>query len=247
MNFIFTGIRYFDIDSCWQDDSEPKGAWACHGSAYAGSIHKIFKQIDLWMNEERNRNEVIVIHFNRDTDESKADQIGADILKLLKQFWVTKSNNEETPLTIQTSTIATLASSIAKNRRIYVIGFTPLFRDSLIIPHDRVGYTWVDMTFINSKTCGNLINKMDDKRCYRESFHRFTRYDLYLKYGLCRDHMAFFCRQYMEYGVKNCFEDTQRNRRTVNFIVVDYATEKVVRVAAEQNRRNIKFFLQRDV
>ena len=196
------------------------------------------------MNEKQNRNEVIVLHFNRDFEEDTTANVGADILKLLKQFWDTKGSNGETPLTLQTSTSATLGRSIAMNRRIYVIGHTSLVRDSLIIPHYTVGYTWVSMTYINSNGCQNLIEKMDDKRCFRESFHQFTRYDLYLSSGLCIHDMASSCRQHIDVGVEKCFDGTRRNRRTVNFIVVDYATEKVVRVAAEQNRRNIKLFLQ---
>ena len=59
--------RYFDIDACW--NSNENAAYTCHMAAYGGAIAKMLDQVDAWMN--KNRNEVVVLHFNRDYDKSE--------------------------------------------------------------------------------------------------------------------------------------------------------------------------------
>ena len=44
-------------------------------AAYAGPISKVLDQVDAWM--KNNRNEVVVLHFNRDYDkEGEPRKIG---------------------------------------------------------------------------------------------------------------------------------------------------------------------------
>ena len=60
---LVLGVRYFDIQACWVDEYEPKGAWVCYKSAYAGPVKAVLEQIDLWMNEPYNRNEVSIMEY----------------------------------------------------------------------------------------------------------------------------------------------------------------------------------------
>ena len=48
-NQLKMGIRYFDIDTCWENNGSkfpPKGAWSCHAGAYGGPIAKyMYRQV----------------------------------------------------------------------------------------------------------------------------------------------------------------------------------------------------------
>ena len=57
--------RYFDIDTCWYEYY--KTSYTCHMAAYGGPISKMLDQVDAWM--KKHRNEVVVLHFNRDYDK----------------------------------------------------------------------------------------------------------------------------------------------------------------------------------
>lgn len=74
------GIRYLDIDTCFVDSGRwERGPWTCHSGAFGGTIRKMLKQIDEWM--QRHPYEVVVIKFGRDTVHSKAQKIGSEILE----------------------------------------------------------------------------------------------------------------------------------------------------------------------
>lgn len=245
------GVRYFDIDSCWEDNYKPNSAWICHSGAYGGSIKKMIQQIDDWMNEPANRNEVIVIHFNRDFDRTDSDKTGADIIKQLSDKW--EPSNKQLAagqLAIETSVGRKLGESIKKNQRIHIIMHTSLsgsYRKPWIISQWNVGFTWTSMTFLASSGCKNLMNAMGETRCRKEASHRFVRYDMYLSSGLCVDDLASVCRKYIKTGVEKCFKGTYARRRTVNFIVVDYVGSEVINAAVQHNKRNIKVYLGRSV
>ena len=257
------GIRYLDIDACWEDDEGyGKEAWSCHGDAYGGKISKILNQVDRWMNERKNRNEVIVIHFNRDADDQDVDKTGADIIKQLKRWKPKGTVQPPKKVTIQGNIHATLEESIVANKRIYIIMNEKLLKNNKhprwILWNWLVGFTWSDYTESattpKSKIC-KKIEKNLEKRCQEESSKgmTFTRYDLYIPTGsyyvvsnpvwaMCNDDAAYYCRRWIDMGVKACFNETKSHRRTVNFIVVDYIDEVVVNAAKKQNEENIKFF-----
>ena len=71
------GIRYFDMDTCW---NEVEAACChCRGSscAYTSSVMTALKQIDSWM--KSHPNEVIFIHFNRDVQEGYNKEIATSL------------------------------------------------------------------------------------------------------------------------------------------------------------------------
>ena len=251
-NQLKLGIRYFDIDACWQDTYEPKGAWICHKDAYANSVQRMINDIDKWMNEPANRNEVVVIHFNRDSADADSDKTGADIIKQLKEKWEPNSKRTNAKeLSIQPSMNTKLADAIKANQRIYVISHWKLVSDfqryPWIIGYWNVGYTWTSMKYLNSNGCYALIRAMGEDRCSKEAYHAFVRYDLYLTSGLCVHDLASKCRRYINEGVQECFKGTSKSKSTVNFIVVDYADNEVIKATRSQNIQNIKLYLGKDV
>ena len=233
------------------DEYEPKGAWVCHKNAFAGPVQAILEQIDLWMNEPYNRNEVVVLHFKSERKYEYKTMTGANIIRQLSEKWEPSDlKNTLRKLSIQPSIEVKLGDAIRYNQRIYVIMHNELVlgnRESWIIPHWTVGQTYTDMTFIGSNGCYNLQKEMAESRCQREAAHTFVRYDMYLKSGLCKKHLASYCRRFISGGVGKCFVGTSTRRRTVNFVVVDYVNDEVILTARNQNVENIQFFLKKTV
>merc|ERR1740124_548999 len=111
-----------------------------------------------------------------------------------------------------------------------------------MLPHWTVGSTWTKMNFVGSKECRSLMRETSGANCQQAATRTFVRYDLYLYAGLCRNDLADYCRKYIRTGVQNCFKGAWHRRSTVNFIVVDYATPEVVKVAKCLNFINIEFY-----
>jgi len=248
---LVLGIRYFDIKACWVEKYEPRGAWVCHKNTFAGPLRSVLEQIDLWMNEPYNRNEIVVIHLQGEPEQRGGDktQIGANIINQIMKMWEpSDSRNTLRRLAIQPSVEVKLGDAIRYNQRIYVIMHNELVlghREPWIIPHWTVGRTNTDMSYLQSKGCYKLMDTMSKEKCQQESTHRFVRYDMYLKNGLCRRHLASKCRKFIHDGLSKCFTKTSTRRRTVNFVVVDYVNEEVVRAVRNQNIENIQYFLHK--
>ena len=87
------GIRYFDIDTCYGSNYGANEALNCHcpsggkefECAYANSIEKGLFQIEEWMKSIPN--EVVIIHFNRDSQEDYRDKIAKSLEAVLLQLW----------------------------------------------------------------------------------------------------------------------------------------------------------------
>ncbi|XP_065676689.1 uncharacterized protein LOC100201425 [Hydra vulgaris] len=235
------GVRYFDIDVCWDTFYKPESPWTCHQRAFGGSIKAILEQINNWMN--KNRNDVVVLHFNRDaTDPEKA---GPAVMKQILDLWGAPKAGE---LAIQTNKYATLGQSILDNKRIYIIMAQKLTnniadKSNYINEHD-VGFTWTSKHGATQSDAKELIEEMGENRCERETFgHFFVRYDLYLTWGLCNDDLAALVKPFIRQGTSGCYTGTSRQKKTVNFILVDYVDEEVVNVANDLNKINIKNFM----
>lgn len=240
------GLRYFDVDPCWVETHKPAGIWICNKPAYAGSVRTMFRDIDEWLNEPHNRNEIVVIHFTRDYEKKNRDLISSELHKMLLVLWEpTNERLENRELTLATSTSLKLREAISRNQRIFfIIHQSLVLRDQpWLIPHWSVGYTWTQMKFVGSKGCQSLMRDISGIRCQREAARTFLRYDLYLTSGLCVYDLAKYCRKYIKYGVHKCFEGAWTRKSTVNFIVVDFANEVVVKAAKCQNFRNIQYYL----
>ena len=141
----------------------------------------------------------------------------------------------------------TLGKAIRRNQRIYIIMHENMSQnsESWLFSHHYVGYTWHSMSFINSGGCSSLAEKVADN-CYKEARRPFVRLDLYLSYGLCIDDLASWCNTKIKSTAEKCRKNARKRGRTVSFIVVDYADlspgRDVVKVAREENLKNIQFF-----
>lgn len=246
---LVQGIRYFDIEVRWVEKYEPQGAWACYKNACAGPVKLVLEQIDLWMNEQFNRNEVIVLNFRNGRKKKGITLAGSDVIEHLLNKWEPSNpSNNFRELSIQPSLDVTIGDAVRQNQRIYIIMDNDLVighRKKWIIPHWVVGVVSQSMSFIRSRGCYNLMKRLSGFKCQKEAAHTFVRYDMFLKIGLCRKHLAKYCRKFISGGVKKCFLGTSLQRRTVNFIVVDYADDDVIMAARKQNVENIQFFLNK--
>ena len=83
------GVRFFDVDTCWDTKNNEALNWHCPGTegkncAYAGSIEKGLKQIESWLTA--NANDVIIIHFNHNSQKNYRVKIANDLKRLLLKF-----------------------------------------------------------------------------------------------------------------------------------------------------------------
>ena len=179
--------------------------------------------------------------------------LGADIIKRLKSYWEpTKERLKSKQLAIQTHYHATLGEAIKNNQRIYIFMHDELsdlagHKGWLFWQH-HVGFTWHSMTFITSNGCQKLADKVASN-CAKEAsktYRSLVRLDLYLSSGLCIHDMASWCNKKMPAAADKCRINARKYRKTINFIVIDYADlgagRKVADVARKQNLENIKYF-----
>ena len=150
---------------------------------------------------------------------------------------------------MQTDYDATLGDAVSTNQRIYIIMHTALSQraEPWLFWQHYVGYTWHSMSFIASKGCSSLADKVAEN-CDREAGKGMSlvRLDLYLTYGLCVDDLASWCNEKIKLAAGKCRQNARKYRKTVNFLVIDYADldpgKNVVKIAREENERNIKYF-----
>ena len=57
------------------------------GYRYAGLITEVLRQINTWMDNEENRNEVIGLLFTNNSPETNKSVIIEEIIRLLEQEW----------------------------------------------------------------------------------------------------------------------------------------------------------------
>ena len=173
---------------------------------------------------------------------------GKNIIHQIKRYWNPTTIRLRTKqLSVQTDFDATLSDAITKNQRIYIIMHEDMSEqsESWLFSQHNVGYTWHSMSFIESAGCSLLAEKVADN-CYRQASKQLVRLDLYLSYGLCINDLASWCNTKIRSSAQECRKNARMRGRTINFIVVDYAGlgsgRDVVKVAREENMRNIQFF-----
>ena len=95
------GVRFFDVDICW--DTENKEALNCHcpgtegkNCAHAGSIDNVLKQIKSWLT--KNVNDVIIIHFNHNSQKNYREKIANNLKRLFLKFWGPESGSSTTKM-----------------------------------------------------------------------------------------------------------------------------------------------------
>jgi len=223
------GIRFFDIDLCYESSSKYGiGLWTCHNGAFGGKMSKFFDQVDRWMNEERNRNEIVVLQFNRDYEKDERENIKRSLAQELKARWDPAVGNGK--LSMQTAWWRVkLGTSIRNNQRIYVFVNENIrnSKERFLFPAGYIGYTWKSMAYLGSNDCKDLANAVSDNcKIQAKDGYYFIRLDLTLTWGLCNDDLAKICNRHIDYSTKKCYENIRsvnRNVNTVNFIVTDYS------------------------
>lgn len=249
------GIRFFDIDLCFEhDNSYGAGLWTCHSGAFGGPMTKFFDQIDRWMNEPKNRNEIIALQFNRDYEKGEEKNIGTALMKELKSRWNPSNENiRKKKLSMQTYLHETIGQAVKTNQRIYTFVHYRL-REKLYEPfllwEHYIGYTWQQMGYVGSNECKKLSDAVSNKCGQQGEHQKLVRLDLTLTWGLCNDDMAYKCNQLIADASNKCYANIKKqagNKRfkisTVNFIVVDYAHRypgvNTVKIAKEMTLKYI--------
>lgn len=175
---------------------------------------------------------------------------GQNIIDQIKDRWnPTRERLSNKKLSVQTNYHSTLGEAISRNQRIYVIMHTELsdMSEPWLFWQHYVGYTWHSMSFIASRGCSALADKVAEN-CDKEAGKGMSlvRLDLYLTYGLCVDDLAGFCNKKIKSAAEKCRKNVRKHRKTVNFLVVDYADaspgKDVVQVAKMENLKNIKYY-----
>ena len=176
------GVRYLDIDLCYEErDGYDKGVWACHGDAYGGPMTMFLEQVDEWLSEDDNRNDVVVLHFNRDHEQGgNEEKIGDGIIKLLEDQW----GPSQSGIRMQSDIGATLGESVADNKRVFIFLHSRLQQHlqsgkPYLFSERFIGYTWRDEKFIGPNACTRFAKSLGSK-CSHEEWHKFIRLDFYM-------------------------------------------------------------------
>ncbi|EDO36264.1 predicted protein [Nematostella vectensis] len=266
------GIRYFDIDTCYvgkgNGDWWKEGAWTCHmgpaGAAFAGPVRQLLNQIRNWMEKPEHRNEVIVIKFGRDVEESKnRKNIYEDILKTLKDF-----NWKPTQATLHKKSLTTnaefgknykwptLRSAIESNQRVFVFMSEKLLEHEdpaefhnnrwIVVAEAQVKITWPEI-LVWGKDCSEVVPNTE-KNCEKFKNSGLLELDVFGSSMLFSTwEMQSSCDTYMQEAMDKCFAKRKPFHRTVNAVIADWvnrskAPNSVLAVAHKQNLKNIAMF-----
>ena len=248
-----TGIRYFDIDTCYKGDE----AVNCHCGpdnvcAYTGSVMKAMKQIDSWMKPRTT--EVVIIHFNHNAQSPWENQIADSLQKTLLSLWNPNGGGSLLMNTYHHRYFVwpTLRTAIAEKQRIFIFMDRKLER---FYPHDwlhrsdtLIESSWGTVTFT---TRCNGITKYAESKC--NSTKVFMELSAVGTKGLCVKDMAYKCSKWLGEAAEACLNKRKsKGGGTVNFLTVDYVEyyheeESIINKAKYMNKKNIKRYLGRDI
>ena len=249
------GIRYFDIDTCYGK----KEALNCHCTAsrkdccYSGSIEKGLTEIDSWL--KSNPNEVVIIHFNRDSQTGYRKEIAKSLEATLLTLWPPTSTRGLTMNTYfkKKGRWPTLKEAIRRNQRIFI------FMDNGLMQHLGSSHDWVVQSnyYIKSSwdtvkvtsSCSSITTNAKSKCDSRNTFMSLAAFG---SYGLCTWDMAKVCSKWIGEAQEACYQKRKSYRKTVNFLLVDWldyysGEESVANKAKFMNQKNIKEYLGKDI
>lgn len=258
------GIRYFDIDTCYG----VKEALNCHcgplsvccysGSSkdgsYSGTIEKGLTEIDSWL--ATNPQEVVIIHFNRDSQKDYRKEIAKSLEATLLKLWPPTSTRSLGMNTYYKTTgqWPTLKKAISSNKRIFIFMDNGLIQhlgslhDWVVKSNDSIASTW-DTVKVSS-SCSSITTNAESK-C-RNSQASFMSLEAFGSYGLCTWDMARVCSKWIGEAQEACYQKRKSYKKTVNFLLVDWldyysGVESVVNKAKFMNQKNIKEYLGKDI
>ena len=255
------GIRFFDIDTCLLGDK----VQSCHKDAYGGPLSKAFDQIDNYM--KCHKNEVIILHFNRDAIGDRATIAKRLVVELEKRWNPNKANNKLKMSTGTFSRWPTLRQAIETNQRIFIFMDNNLAqyvsKSYIYNRNDFMRSTWEDQIIVTNVPgigCDGIIDparrKCDDYG--DQSIIELAAYgstyiglgSLGLDLNFCVADMAKLCSLSLKKAADECYKQRAKpeHDKTVNILLVDYPVSKyypkqsVVDIAKILNERNIKRF-----
>ena len=230
------GVRYFDIDLCYEanaEDYDGEHIWTCHGSAYGGKMSDFLGQVDRWIKEPRNRNELVVLNFNRDFEKGTyKQQLGDGIIALLEGLW-SPAKTGTNQVKMQENIDATIGTSITDNKRIYVFLRTGLQshisrgqRKPYFFSESNIGYTWRKRKFDNCRVFADTLSS----RCPSEAYRKFVSLDFsqWPAVETADEGITTGCHRYVVYAAQECYRKIQssgKTNKTVNFVVIDYVNK----------------------
>ena len=259
---FISGIRYFDIDTCWHDGKVKN--CHCGDTCHHGSdISTILAGLDYWMKfsfpgfGQVLGNEVVILHFNRDADisgESAKENIGKSLATILTELWdpngggqltmnnYYKNNNNQWP---------TLRQAIETNQRIFVFmengpaKYISPQPDWLVQSNGVMRSSWKSVYVGFIYGCIDIVQPARDKCDTGRDFMELAAFGTH---GLCRWDMAWWCSKDDGIGdaMEECYTKRQKHGKTVNFMIVDFAVDNyetsVIDRAKTMNQRNIQTF-----
>ena len=253
------GIRYFDIDTCWHEEKVKN----CHcdsifGCQYGADMFTTLKDLDFWM--KFGRNEVIILHFNRDADisgEAAKEEIGKSLSQMLTNLWNPNGNGElkmNNYYKNNNSQWPTLRQAIKSKQRVFVFMdngpakyITPE-PDWLLQSNNFITSTWSNILVRTSIRCTGIVSKARDKCDTSQSFIELAAFG---SFGLCITDMALSCSKDEAIGeaIDECYTKREMYGKTVNILIVDYAVDSyeklsVIDRAKTMNEQNIQQFSQ---
>ena len=239
------GIRFFDIDTClWRGQVE-----SCHNNAYAGPLRKAFDQIDDYM--KCHKNEVIILHFNRDVSGDRATVAKKLIAELEKRWNPNKANNQ-----VKMSTHPrwpTLRQAIETKQRIFIFMDRNLARyvsKSYIYERNKfMASTWESgiTVGLGKSGCDGIIGPAR-RKCDKYSKKEIIELSAFGSHGLCIHDMAKQCSLALKEAADECYKQREKRGKTVNVLLVDYpvssyySNKGVVDTAKTLNEKNVKKF-----
>ena len=262
------GIRYFDIDTCWHEGKVKN----CHCNSGVGCHHgtdmaTTLNQLDFWMKYGSSpyhffdfRNEVIILHFNRDADitgEDAKEKIGHSLAEMLTNLWDPNGSGDLKLNNYYNSndrTWPTLRQAIESKQRIFVFmengpaKYVDPVPTWLLQSNGFIGSTWTSIYVGPTYGCVDLpptTGKCDTDKTFIELAAFGT-------HGLCTWDMSWHCSRDNGIGsaANLCYVKRQAHGKTVNIMIVDYAVDNyetsrsVVERAKAYNQLNIQNFLR---
>ena len=261
------GIRYFDIDTCWQENRVKN----CHcnsnlnlGCHYGTDMFVTLSNLNFWMKFSfpvyglDYRNEVIILHFNSNADisgEAAKEKIGKGLATMLTNLWnpngkgelkmnnYYKKNKNQWP---------TLRQAIESKQRVFVFmdhgpaKYINPQPDWLLQSNGFITSTWRTILVWRFTGCIGIVSKAREKCDTSGSFVELSAFG---SFGMCIDTMAWYCSKDEAIGeaIEECYSKREKRGKTVNIVMVDYAVDSyeklsVVNRAKTINEKNIQTF-----
>ena len=213
------------------------------GFRYGGRVIDIFNQVEDWMRS--NTEEVIGLHFTRNTPSDERDEVFSGLVQLLDLMWGEQSSSTGLNSFYTTNNSwPTLKQAVKSNQRIFVF-----FDEELIGNRNNIMRSWINpppfSTFQESPFNPSCMNPgiLDHaSRCD-------TTNDIVIAAGytfaVCITNAQAACNNILFNAMEKCFSLRRKGDRTVNVILVDYPEMNisVFAVTTVLNELNVKNFL----